>query len=217
MNRSKTTLVKVSILCAGLVVLVGVQGCASKKWVRQELAPVEGRVTNVESRVGALDGQVAKLNGQTANLGNRLNAVSGRLDQTGSQVAAVSQQVDNLRLERQVLGQLAEGVEFAVNSTTLPDKARTNIDDFLTRFDGMHEVRFILVGHADRTGGAKYNFELGLRRAISVAKHLITRKGIEPTRVNIRSEGQSGTLGGGDADRRVDVTAYKETIVSSPK
>ncbi len=217
MCRSRTTVLRVWMVCAGLVLLVAVQGCASKKWVRQELAPVEGRVTTVESRVGTLDGRVAKLDGQTAKLGSRLNAVSGRLDQTGSQVAAVSQRVDNLRLERQVLGQLAEGIEFAVNSTSLPDEARTNIDDFLTRFDGMHEVRFILVGHADRTGGAKYNFELGLRRAISVAKHLITRKGIEPTRVNIRSEGQSGTLGGGAADRRVDITAYKEMIASSPK
>ncbi len=62
MNRSKTTVVKVSILCAGLVLLVGVQGCTSKR-VRQELAWVEGRVTKVESRVGTLDGQVAKLNG----------------------------------------------------------------------------------------------------------------------------------------------------------
>ena len=203
MNRSKITVVKVSILCAGLVVLVGIQGCASKEWVRKELATVKGRVTNQE---------------------NLLNAVSGQLDRTGSQVtavnkqvAAVKQRVDNLRLERQVLGQLSEGVEFAVNSTTLADEARSNIDNFLTRFDGMHEVRFFLIGHADRTGGAKYNFELGLHRSISVAKHLITRKGIEPTRVNIRSEGQSGTLGGGDADRRVDITAYKETIVSSPK
>ncbi len=196
MNRSKTTVVKVSILCAGLVVLVGIQGCASKEWVSQELAPVKGQV---------------------ANQGNLLNAVSGRLDQTGSQVAAVKQRVDNLRLERQVLGQLSEGVEFAVNSTTLTNEARSNIDNFLTRFDGMHEVHFFLIGHADRTGGAKHNFELGLHRSISVAKHLITRKGIKPTRVNIRSEGQSGTLGGGDADRRVDITAYKEKIVSSPK
>ncbi len=204
MNRSKTTVVKVSILCAGLVVLVGIQGCfASQEWVRQELAPVKGQV---------------------ANQGNLLNAVSGRLDQTGSQVAAVAQRVaavkqrvDNLRLERQVLGQLSEGVEFAVNSTTLTNEARSNIDNFLTRFDGMHEVHFFLIGHADRTGGAKHNFELGLHRSISVAKHLITRKGIKPARVNIRSKGQSGTLGSGDADRRVDITAYKETIVSSPK
>ncbi len=217
MNRSRAAVTRAGIVCAGLVLLAGVQGCASKKWVRQELAPVEGRVTKVESRVGTLDGRVADLNGQTANLGKRLNAVSGRLDQTGSQVAAVSQRVDNLRLERQVLGQLAEGVEFAVNSTKLSDEARTNIDDFLPRFDGMHEVRFLLVGHADRTGKARHNFELGLHRAISVAKHLITRKGIEPARVNIRSEGQSGTLGGGAADRRVDITAYKETIVTSPK
>ncbi len=65
MNRSKTTVVKVSILCAGLVVLVGIQGCfATKEWVMQELAPVKGQV---------------------ANQGNLLNAVSGRLDQTGSQ------------------------------------------------------------------------------------------------------------------------------------
>ncbi len=207
MNRSKTTVVKMSILCAGLVVLIGIQGCFASK---EELAQVEGQV---------------------ANQGNLLNAVSGRLDQTGSQVAAVKQQVtavnlqvaivkqrvDNLRLERQVLGQLVEGVEFAVNSTTLTNEARSNIDNFLTRFDGMHEVHFFLIGHADRTGGAKHNFELGLHRSISVAKHLITRKGIKPTRVNIRSEGQSGTLGGGHADRRVDITAYKEKIVSSPK
>ncbi len=67
-----------------------------------------------------------------------------------------------------------------MNSTSLPEEARTNIDDFLTRFDGMYEVRFILVGHADRRGKARSNFELGLRRAISVAKHLITSKGIDP-------------------------------------
>ncbi len=63
MCRTKTTVVRVWMVCAGLVLLVAFQGCASKKWVRQELAPVGGRVTKVESRVGTLDGQVAKLNG----------------------------------------------------------------------------------------------------------------------------------------------------------
>ena len=52
---------------AGLVLILGAQGCASKKWVRGQLAPVEQRVNNLEGQASSLDGRLTALDGKVTS------------------------------------------------------------------------------------------------------------------------------------------------------
>lgn len=49
-------------------------------------------------------------------------------------------------------------------------------------------------GHTDNVGSADYNMDLSLKRAISVASQLITREGIDPSRIFIKGLGKSKPL-----------------------
>ncbi|NVN97932.1 MAG: OmpA family protein [Geobacteraceae bacterium] len=56
-------------------------------------------------------------------------------------------------------------------------------------------------GHTDAVGSVKYNMELSLKRAVTVANYLITREGIDPARIFVRGMGKSAPV----ADNTTDV------------
>jgi len=49
----------------------------------------------------------------------------------------------------------------------------------------------VVAGYTDRVGHEDYNYELGQRRATSVAGYLVGKKGIDPTQVRVVSYGAS--------------------------
>jgi outer membrane protein OmpA-like peptidoglycan-associated protein len=55
-------------------------------------------------------------------------------------------------------------------------------------------------GHTDGVGSVKYNMDLSLRRAISVANYLITREGIDPSRIFVRGMGKSAPIADNSTD-----------------
>jgi outer membrane protein OmpA-like peptidoglycan-associated protein len=194
---------KAMILGIGIASLLVFQGCATKKFVREHTAPLETRIMKVEDKTSRLDGQVTDLYSRTSTM--------------NAQIADLDKRVDNLRLERQVVAALREGVNFPSGSSRLSKESRANIDTFLMGNKGMPGVHYVVVGYADKPGAARMNFDLGARRAISAAKHMITNNGIDAKRVSVRSEGATGSMGKSAMDRRVDIIAYKEVITSSPR
>ena len=46
-------------------------------------------------------------------------------------------------------------------------------------------------GHTDSIGSVKYNLDLSLKRAIAVANYLITREGIDPSKIFVKGMGKS--------------------------
>ena len=208
-------MVKTMVLGIGLVSLMIFQGCATKNYVDERINPLNKSIQNLEQQVSKLDGDIKGLDEKTSKTDTRLNGVDSRLNETNARVSSLDNRVDRLWLDRKVLGDLKEGVNFKIGSSDLSVGARMKIDAFLSQFAGKADVHYIVVGYADKTGAARANFDLGIRRAISAAKHMITNKGIDATRVNIRSEGTAGSLGkGDDMDRRVEIIAFKEIISS---
>lgn len=55
-------------------------------------------------------------------------------------------------------------------------------------------------GHTDGVGSVKYNMDLSLRRAISVANYLVLREGIDPSRVFVRGMGKSAPIADNSTD-----------------
>jgi outer membrane protein OmpA-like peptidoglycan-associated protein len=55
-------------------------------------------------------------------------------------------------------------------------------------------------GHTDGVGSVKYNLDLSLKRAIAVANYLITREGIDPSRIFVRGMGKSAPIADNSTD-----------------
>jgi murein lipoprotein len=70
-----------------LVAAVGLSGCATKKYVREQIAPVSQRVDTLETRLQETDGtakqalsEAQAASGQAQNNGQRLDQLNGRVD-----------------------------------------------------------------------------------------------------------------------------------------
>ncbi len=183
-------------LCPGLLLLLGAPGCiATRDWVKQQVTPVEGRVATVEARLGQADTKADKAHDR----------------------------LDHLQLERRVALTFKEGAHFGRGSDALTAEGRRAIDRFLSSLNGnaTDNAIFLVAGHTDSTGADSYNYELGQRRAASVARYLISRKGIDPLRVTVASYGANAPLAdnatgtGRQKNRRVEILVYREGINTS--
>ena len=80
-----------------------------------------------------------------------------------------------------------EVILFAFDSHALDSSGTMAADRVAAEAAGLPETRVVVIGHADRSGGAIYNMELSVRRARAVGKALIAR-GVE--RGQIESSGR---------------------------
>jgi peptidoglycan-associated lipoprotein len=189
-------------LCSlGVPLLLGLTGClATQGWVQEQMIPLAERVSVVEGRFGESEARLQVLGGKTDVALDRL---------------------DNLRLERRFMLNLKNGAQFDVDSATMPQETRRQIDQFVDSTKDVHDAVFVVVGHTDSTGSENYNFELGQKRAASVARYLISRKRMDPLLITAVSYGESAPLTdnmtreGRRKNRRIEILVYKESITSS--
>ncbi len=213
------------MLFLGMILLLGLQGCvATRDWVREQMNPVEGRVSTAEGRIDKLGGQLSatdsRLAQMGAQMGGRMNDMEGRLGQIDAKAEKALSSLANLRLERRFVLNLKEGANFAFNSAALTDQTKREIDGFLSdlKAEITEGAIFLIAGHTDGTGAEDYNYELGRKRAESVARYLITQKKMDPIRVTAVSYGKSAPLAdnstreGRHKNRRIEILVYKEAI-----
>jgi len=181
-------------LIFGVPFTLGLQGClATQGWVTEQITPLSERVSAVETR----------------------------LSQTEAKADEALDRLDHLRLEKRFVLDLKEGANFALNSDALTADARSQIDGFLSDLKEADDAIFVVAGHTDSKGPEGRNYELGQKRAASVARYLVSRKGIDPLRVTAVSYGESSpladnaTLAGRQKNRRVEILVYKEAITNS--
>jgi peptidoglycan-associated lipoprotein len=182
--------------------VLGLTGClATQGWVQKQMTPLAERVSDAEGRLGQSEA--------------KLQFVSGRAD-------IALDRLNSLRLEKRFVLNLQEGAYFAFDSANLTQETRRQIDRFVDDKKDLNDALFVVVGHTDNTGSENYNFELGQKRAISVARYLISRKGMDPLRVTAVSYGANAPLAdnttreGRRKNRRIEILVYKESIISSP-
>jgi len=136
-------------------------------------------------------------------------------------------QLSNLHLERRLVLNSSNGPTFAFGSAALSGNAKREIDQFLGDLEGSpgagsaaSERVFVVAGYTDRVGHEDYNYELGQRRATSVAGYLVGQKGLDPTQVRVVSYGASkpvadnSTASGRRSNRRVEILVYQEKVTT---
>lgn len=189
-----------------LVGIFGINGCATKTFVSEEVskssATAEKRINEVESQVEATQTKVKDHDSRIAEL-----------DKTTREA-----------LERaQAAGKLAEGkfiyslvlsddaVKFPVNKHELSQDAEDKLKDFAERLKGENKNVYLEIqGHTDSTGAKDYNLRLGEARAETVRRFL-NKQGIALNRMSTISYGQdepvetNKTKDGRSKNRRVVV------------
>jgi outer membrane protein OmpA-like peptidoglycan-associated protein len=97
------------------------------------------------------------------------------------------------------------------NAELVPEvqKSVTELAEFIRK-----DTKWVFLridGHTDAVGSVKYNMDLSLKRAISVANYLIAREGIDPARIFLQGMGKSVPIADNSTDegrklnRRIEI------------
>ena len=202
MMVAKRPLALVFVVGLGLVA----SGCASKKYVREEVSRETGAV---HTRVDTLSGQV--------------EANQTKIREHDEQIAQVSRTAQEALQRAQDAGKLAEGkllyetvlsddqVRFGFDKAGLSDEAKAALDAFAGPIVSDNQNVFIEIqGHTDSVGSETYNEELGLERAEAVRRYLNMQHKIPLHRMSVISYGESAPVAEND-DR--DARAKNRRVV----
>ena len=204
--------------------LVLLQGCmATRNWVGDQINPVNDRLAKLEGQVGQMENRLPPIENRLTSSENRITQLASKADQVDAKSDQALRNISNLRLEKRLELNLKDGVVYRLNSAVLTEAGKKNIDALLSDLKG--DVKgprvFVIGGHTDSTGPGRYNYDLGRKRAESVARYLILEKKIDPMQVVTVSFGQSspladnGTRAGREKNRRVEIRVFTEVIATS--
>jgi peptidoglycan-associated lipoprotein len=181
-------------VCSTVMLIGSLSGCATRQWVLEQMTPLAQRVTVTEQRIGEVD--------------TKANEALARFN--------------NLRLERQFVLNLKGGSKFTSGSSRLSEDGEQAVSGFLSDLGNTEGLVFLVAGHTDATGSEEKNYELGQKRAASVALYL-TEQGIDPFHVATVSYGEdkpvtdNETAEGKSLNRRVEISVYREAFASTPR
>jgi len=208
----------VAILGAAAFMLVGT-GCATKKHVRQVVAPVEARVGSVEqktadhaSAIGEIENNVSRVDekamdadkkalaaGQAASQAQvRADAAHGRADAAYGRADQANQLAESTRSR---LGSVVENIDnykmvstesvlFGLNRHNLTDEAKAQLDAAVEKIRGSKNYVLEVQGFTDKTGSASTNLALSQRRADSVVRYLTLQHNIPLRKISVLGIGE---------------------------
>lgn len=174
-------------------------GCATKKYVKGEVATVNERVDNVETQVEEAQSGLRRHDEQLGKHGEQLNA-------QGQQIQTTSKTAQEALQRATEAGKLAQGkflyetvlsddkVRFAFNRADLGEEAAAALNEFATQLKSENRNVYIEIqGHTDNVGSEDYNFKLGEERAEAVRRYL-SKQGIPLHKMAVISYGESAPV-----------------------
>jgi len=216
------------LLNVGILAVVAVfafSGCATKKYVGEQITPVADRVTQAEGKIGQTEGQVAKLGERATASEGKISKIEGDLSKVDAKAEKALAAFGNLKFERRLTIDMKGDANFEFNSAALTDEAKQKIDGFISSLKAdlasSETAVFLVAGHTDNKGSDDVNYEFGKRRADMVCRYLVTQKKINPLRVVTASYGETtpvadnNTREGRAQNRRVEILVYREAINSN--
>jgi outer membrane protein OmpA-like peptidoglycan-associated protein len=176
-------------------------GCATKKHVREAIAPVQQQVNDVQKQtaenkahLGDLDRQVSSADEKATDAGRRASQAADAATQANNAATQAGQKADAAnsaamqaqqnvaRLDSRLDKSLqnldnyrlvdTKQVFFRTGQSILDKNARAELDNTLTTLGNSRNYVIEVEGFADRTGSKAQNIELSRRRADSVVRYL---------------------------------------------
>mgnify|MGYP001599318809 CR=1 FL=1 len=178
MTRLKISSAKLrTVVLAGSAIALGfaATGCASHKFVRENVAVVDARVDATDQRVAQVEGTAGEAL-QRATAAHKL--AEGKF------------------LYQVVLSD--DSVKFPTNAHELSPEAQQRLGELAQRLKAENRNVYLEIqGHTDATGAPAYNEELGEQRAEAVRRYL-SRDGIALNRMSTISYGSEAPVAPND-------------------
>lgn len=237
---AKPVLLVATILAAG----VFTQGCATKKYVNQQVSPVDQRVSEVARQTdehgksiqtldSKVDTSVSRLdeNIRTAHriaedatrmaqdAGDTANSALGASKENQAQLASLETKlgsVHNFELNS------TESVVFGFDRHDLTDEAKARLNEMMAKVKANPVFIIEVQGYTDKTGSNAYNLALSEKRADAVVRYLTSTYNV-PLRaihkLGVGSEdpvGDNTTRDGRQQNRRVEVRVFTPELGAGP-
>ena len=206
----RKTLITATLLT---VVLAGATACATKKFVKDEVAGVSTKVDGVskaveenqqrtrqnEDKIAGVDQKAVAAQGAAGQAQQAANAAGTKADAAGSAAAAARAKADEVekaskRLMFTVVLDESSG-NFKLNDAKLPDAAKAQLDQLMAKVTANPtNAYFDIEGYTDSTGSPEINKKLGLARAEAVRDYLYTQHKVPLFRMNVISFGEDNPV-----------------------
>ena len=173
------------VVGALLVGIVGLGGCATKRFVGEEVskssAAAEKRISEVQSQVEMAQTRVREHDTKLAELDKTTRDALERAEAAGK--LAEGKFVYSLVLSD-------DAVKFPINRHELSKDAQAKLTEFAERLKSENKNVYLEIqGHTDSSGPDMYNLELGEARAEAVRRFL-SKQGIALNRMSTISYGE---------------------------
>ena len=194
-------------LAAVMAVTLAGTGCATKKHVREAIAPVQNQVNVLQKEsqenrqaIGDLDRQVAVADEKATEAGKRADTAAAAAQSANDAAAQARQEAGNAislaekaqvgvsTLGEQVQSEFhnldnyrlinSEQVHFKTNAATLSNEEKAQLDRIVGVIGSQRNYLIEVHGFADKTGTKAYNLELSRRRAEAVVNYLVVDRGV---------------------------------------
>jgi outer membrane protein OmpA-like peptidoglycan-associated protein len=215
-------------LIATTTILVLLGGCATKDFVREEIAGVNKRLDGMQADMGGrMDRDAARMNESNARNDERFRSVDSRLATHDEGIANASKTAKEALDRAIAAGKLAEGkfvyetaltddqIKFAFGKAALSKGAKAALDALAEKLKSENRNVYLEIqGHTDNKGLEALNLKLGQERAAMV-QHYFYTKGVPLHRMNVISYGSSSptasnkTRKGRAENRRVVIVVLK--------
>lgn len=190
-------------------------GCATKKYVRNTVSPVQGKLDQVAQQTNQNGEKINQTNQNLDQTKQQVQKTQTDLSATNERVVAVDSKAGQAMSRADQANQAAEKVGhdlgdlrsqvanlddykpmgtttvlFKFNSDKLSSDAKQSLDQMVT--SGNQYKRFFIAveGFTDRTGSNEYNQALSRRRADAVVQYLVAQHNIPIYRIHMVGLGE---------------------------
>jgi peptidoglycan-associated lipoprotein len=205
---------RTGFVALAVVVVTGVllTGCASEKYVQQQIAASEQKTTTkiseVQTQVESSQAEIGKLHQEDTRLQGEITKLSATAQDALNRAEEAGRLAKGKFLYEVTLSD--DQVKFGFNKYELSTEAKAALDAFAAKIKKDNKGVFVEVqGHTDNIGSEKVNLELGYKRAEQVMRYLSMQHGFALHRMNVISYGEfkpvadNNTADGRTKNRRV--------------
>lgn len=205
------------------VLAIGGTGCATKKYVRNRVDPVQSKVDNIDTQVQDHSKNIDELEKNASKMDERIGTVdqraqaaakaaSDKADEAGQRATQAGESASNAksladealtgvntvskRIDKVNQYQVAfeESVLFNFESSQLNDDAKKKLDEAAAKITPDSTYLIEVTGFTDKTGGRNYNMALSEQRAQNVVRYLNTQHNIPLHRIHVLGFGSENPV-----------------------
>ena len=201
-----------------LVAGVTLTGCATKKYVNEQIGVHDGvastKMSEIQSSVEANQKAISDLEAKDAELEARIDKISETAEDALRRAKEAGVLAEGTFMYEVVLTD--ENVKFGFDKYELSDAAKAELDKFANTVKSDNKGVYLEIqGHTDNIGSEQYNLKLGYKRAEQVMDYFRMQHGFPVHRMNATSYGEykpvadNSTKEGRAQNRRVALVVMK--------